>query len=124
VELPYVRIYVDASGESHFEDAVMPLATADLAPPMRPVAVSAPLPAARLLHLQAPQELDANAWHTAPKRQFFYLLKGWVEITVSDGETRRLEPGDILLVEDTHGKGHAARRPDPDGYTAVLVQLE
>lgn len=124
MELSYVRIYADADGESHFEDVVMPLATADLAPPMKPVSVSDPLPAARLLHLRAPQELDGSAWHTAPKRQFFYLLKGWVEITVSDGETRKFEPGDILLVEDTHGKGHSARRPEPEGYTAALVQLD
>lgn len=124
MELSYVRMYADADGESHFEDAVMLLATADLAPPMKPVSVSEPLSAARLIHFQAPQELDGSAWHPAPRRQFMYVLKGTVEITVSDGETRKLEPGSILLAEDTHGKGHSARRLDPEGYTAALVQLD
>jgi quercetin dioxygenase-like cupin family protein len=124
MELNYIRMYADADGESHFEDAVMKLATADLAPPMKPVSVSEGLPAARLIHFQAPQELDGSAWHPAPKRQFMYLLKGTMEITVSDGETRKLGPGSILLAEDTHGKGHSARRLEPEGITAALVQLD
>jgi quercetin dioxygenase-like cupin family protein len=124
VELRYVRMYADAGGESHFEDAAMPLATADLAPPMAPVSVSNPVTAARLIHFQAPQELDGSTWHPAPKRQFMYLLKGTMEITVSDGETRRFEPGSIVLAEDTHGKGHSARRLEPEGITAALVQLD
>jgi quercetin dioxygenase-like cupin family protein len=53
-----------------------------------------------------------------------YLLKGTMEITVSDGETRRFEPGSIVLAEDTHGKGHSARRLEPEGITAALVQLD
>lgn len=124
MEIRYVRIYADADGESHFEDGAITLETAELAPPMPPVSVSAPLPAVRLLHFQAPQDLEGSTWHPAPKRQFMYLLKGTMEISVSDGETRRLVPGSILLAEDTHGKGHSARRLDPDGITAALVQLD
>ena len=124
MELHYVRMYADAEGESHFEDVAMVLATADLAPPMAPVSVSEPVAAARLVHFAGPQELDGSAWHPAPKRQFMYLLTGILEITVSDGETRRFEPGSVLLAEDTHGKGHSGRRLDPQGITAALVQLD
>jgi mannose-6-phosphate isomerase-like protein (cupin superfamily) len=124
MELEYVRIYGDADGESHFEDVAMPLVAADLAPPVKPMPLSAPIAAARLLHFRAPQDLDGSAWHPAPKRQFMYVLSGTAEITVSDGETRSFGPGSILLVEDVTGKGHSARRPDPDGYTAALVQLD
>jgi len=86
MELHYARIYADAEGESHFEDLAMPLVSADLAPPMKPVPLSAPIAAARLVHFHGPQELDGGAWHTAPTRQFMYVLSGTVEITVSDGQ--------------------------------------
>ena len=124
MELHYARIYADADGESHFEDLAMPLVPADLAPPMKPVPLSAPIAAARLVHFHGPQELDGGAWHTAPTRQFMYVLSGTVEITVSDGETRTFGPGSMLLAEDVIGKGHSGRRPEPDGVTAALVQLE
>lgn len=124
MEINLVRIYADAEGESHWEDRTIKLEMVELAPPMPPLAVSAPLPAARLLHFQAPQDLEGSTWHPAPKRQYMYLLSGTMEITVSDGEMRRLVPGDIVLIEDTHGKGHSARRLDADGITAALVQLD
>ena len=124
MELEYVRIFADADGESHFEDAAMPLVAADLAPPAKPMPLSEPVSAARIIHFKAPQDLSGSAWHPAPKRQFMYVLAGTVEITVSDGEMRAFGPGSIVLVEDTTGKGHSGRRPDPDGYTAALVQLE
>jgi hypothetical protein len=32
-----------------------------------------------------------------------------VEVTASDGETRRIGQGELLLLEDTTGKGHSTR---------------
>ena len=40
-------------------------------------------------------------WHNAPRRQFVVNLTGTVEIVASDGETRRLGPGSILLEQRT-----------------------
>ena len=36
-------------------------------------------------------------------------LSGTVEVTASEGEARRLGPGSLLLLEDTHGRGHSTR---------------
>lgn len=74
MELKYVRMYADADGESHFEDVAMPLVPTDLAPPMKPLPLSEPLAAARLVHFKAPQDLEGSAWHPAPTRQFMYAL--------------------------------------------------
>jgi quercetin dioxygenase-like cupin family protein len=45
-------------------------------------------------------------WHCAPRRQFVVFLDGWVRITVSDGESRTLPAGSVVLVEDLAGRGH------------------
>jgi hypothetical protein len=124
MQVELVRIYADAAGESHFAAASVPLALADLAPPMAPVPVSAPLPAERVVFFHGPQAEEAGAWHPAPRRQLVIVLSGMVEITVSDGETRTFTPGAVLLAEDLHGRGHSGRRPAPGGVTAALVQLD
>ncbi len=60
-------------------------------------------------------------WHTAPRRQYVLWLVGETEIEVSDGEMRVMRPGDVLLVEDTHGKGHRNRRltTEPERWAFV-----
>jgi hypothetical protein len=50
-------------------------------------------------------------------------LTGRGEIEVSDGKKVVLEPGRVVLVEDTAGKGHVSRALTAD-WTAVFVQLE
>lgn len=48
-------------------------------------------------------------WHNERRRQFVVLLSGIADITVSDGETRRMQPGTVMLAEDLTGKGHQTR---------------
>ena len=45
-------------------------------------------------------------WHPAPRRQYIVNLDAGVKLTASDGESRFIGPGEIILVEDTTGKGH------------------
>ncbi len=45
-----------------------------------------------------------------------------MDFEVSDGEVRRFEPGNVLLLEDTAGKGHVSRVIGGDATMAV-VQL-
>lgn len=47
--------------------------------------------------------------HPAPFRMVQSYLSGTVEVTASDGAVRRLGPGSLLLLEDTHGRGHSTR---------------
>ncbi|HTE84216.1 MAG TPA: hypothetical protein VK821_05745 [Dehalococcoidia bacterium] len=49
----------------------------------------------------------------APAHQFIVMLAGTTEIEASDGEVRRFEPGEILMVSDTTGKGHRTRYRGP-----------
>ena len=58
------------------------------------------------------QVLDVHALdqepapHHAPRRQFVVFLDGWVRITTSDGDTRTLPAGSVVLAEDVDGRGH------------------
>ncbi len=45
-------------------------------------------------------------WHPAPRRQHIVNLDAGVRLTASDGESRIIGAGEVILVEDTTGKGH------------------
>ena len=60
--------------------------------------------------------------HTAPGRLFHILLTGSWTMQTSDGETRDFHPRDIVLVEDTAGKGHMTwAEGEGEGEGAVLI---
>ena len=64
-------------------------------------------------------------WHNAPRRQFVIMLSGGaVEIEVGDGSRRRLHAGDILLAEDTTGRGHISRAVDDQPRVSLFVTLD
>ena len=48
-------------------------------------------------------------WHTAPRRQYIFILAGQMEIGIGDGTTRRFGPGDVVLADDLSGQGHTTR---------------
>ena len=48
-------------------------------------------------------------WHTAPRRQYIFILAGQMEIGIGDGTTRRFGPGDVVLADDLTGQGHTTR---------------
>jgi len=106
----YVRVFADSDGESHFEDCELAMPLGDLGTANVPkIALSKSFDASKIYFVGAevnrPEHRDID-WHTAPARQFVIWLKGEIEITVSDGAMRRFGPGDVVLAEDTTGKGH------------------
>lgn len=61
-------------------------------------------------------------WHPVPQRLLAVYLSGSGEMTASDGETKPLLPGTVLLAEDTIGKGHISRVTG-SGEMHVLILL-
>lgn len=112
------RIHADAEGESHFADIDIPLADAGALGSM-----SARLPAAGIIFRENEPGYDLD-WHCAPRRQYIVLLDGEIEITVSDGETRWFAGGDVLLVEDTSGRGHRTRHTRAQRRRSLFIPLE
>lgn len=107
--MKYARVYTDAAGETHFEDVDVETTLVDFAPPAGPLAVSKPLPATSALFVGPIEANWDGGWHPAPRRQLAVLLSSELEMEVSDGEVRVYGPGAVVLLDDTHGTGHAGR---------------
>ena len=62
-------------------------------------------------------------WHPSSARNLFVVLSGEWEVTASDGEARRFKTGDVLLVEDTTGKGHTSRVVSEEDSVALMIEV-
>src|SRR5579864_8896083 len=94
------NLYTDANGESHFSDIEI-----EWTATRRGSKLSKRLPATGVIFRETAAEHNVD-WHPAPRRQYIVNLDAGVKITASDGESRFVKAGEIILVEDTHGKGH------------------
>ena len=65
-----------------------------------------------------------NSWHRAPCRQYVISLAGGISITASDGETRHIGAGVIVLVEDTTGKGHITNSSGDNPRHTSFVSID
>ncbi|GIX47953.1 MAG: hypothetical protein KatS3mg131_2164 [Candidatus Tectimicrobiota bacterium] len=112
------RLYTDAQGESHFED--VEIEYVETTPAGR---FSARLPATGIIFREVPPTYDLD-WHPAPRRQYIINLDNGVQITASDGETRIIGAGEVLLVEDTTGKGHLSKAINERVRHCIFVTLD
>lgn len=112
------RLYVDDQGETHFEDRDVQWTSSGPAGRL-----SDREPATGIIFRQVHADYDYD-WHNAPRKQYIINLDASVEITVSDGEKRVIGPGEVFLVEDTHGKGHISRAVEGKLRHCIFVALE
>jgi hypothetical protein len=98
-----VRVYSDENGDSHFQDVEVDLKDSGI--------VGKLSDEVRVKGLMFREVAPSYDWdfHCAPQRQYIILLDGEIEIETSLGEKRKFRGGDVLLVEDTTGKGHKTR---------------
>jgi quercetin dioxygenase-like cupin family protein len=120
--MTYMRLYADENGESHIEDCEVSFETVTFAPPAPPLDIAA-LGGAEQCSLIKASPGWFGDWHPAPFRQIHFYLSGEVEAEVSDGEVRRVMAGDIVLVEDTSGKGHKSMVMGKEDVVIAVVKL-
>jgi hypothetical protein len=118
----YTRIYSDLTGESHFEDVEVELSQVDFAPPAPPLNLSSFNPAHQYAFCSFPKGWHGD-WHPTPQRQIFFLLSGEIAGQVGDGEVRHFRTGDIVLGEDTVGKGHISWVVSKNDALTAVIQL-
>ena len=97
----YVRLFADEDGESHFEDIETDLPPVDFAPPAAPLNVAHISAASQCLWVGGSPGWRGDIPHPVPSRQIFCIMQGAVEITASDGISKGLPTGSVLLMEDT-----------------------
>jgi hypothetical protein len=100
----YTKVVSTDDGGSTFEDAEIHLAEQQVADGVPPMFAGGLSSSASVVFLRS-AEFDSDP-HPAPRRQWVVMLRGAIEVEVSDGTRRRFEPGDLVLVTDTTGSGH------------------
>jgi uncharacterized cupin superfamily protein len=114
----YVHLYTGADGESHFRDVEVKIKETGSRGQR-----SEPMKATGIFFSTTGADYNLD-WHNAPRQQFVITLEGQVEITASDGTKRRFGPGDIMLADDTTGRGHISRAVNNKPRKAIFVTLE
>ena len=112
------NLYTDADGQSHFRDIEV-----EWVEETRSGKVSGRLPATGIIFREVPAAYDLD-WHPAPRRQYIINLDAGVEITASDGETRKIGAGEVTLVEDTTGKGHLSKAVEGKIRHCIFVPID
>jgi hypothetical protein len=111
------RIWSDDTGTSHFADLEIELVDQGAIGRL-----SEPIPARAVLLRENDADYDYD-WHAAPRRQLVVLLDGAIEIEVGDGECRTFRGGDVLLLEDTTGRGHRTRNVTATPRRSLFIAL-
>ena len=109
-----VRMYSGDDGQSHFEDL-------DIDTWSEEWELNFDSASIKFARRGEPGHPFVSDWHTEPRRLYFIVLTGQVEITVGDGTVRVLNPGDVLLAEDLTGHGHQVRSLGDQSYTRVII---
>ena len=112
------NLYEDADGISHFRDIEI-----EWVEERHFSKLSARLPASGIIFRETSGDYDLD-WHPAPRRQYIINLDAGVQITASDGETRIIGPGEVLLVEDTTGKGHLSKAVGGRMRRSIFVPID
>jgi len=121
-KLSYIRLTPGPDGVSHFHNEELTLTA------LGGTSVEASLAVNRIGDVKGAlvAMLKSGAtedWHPAPRRQFMVCLRGIVEVTAGDGEKRRILPGQMVLLEDTTGKGHITHAAGPDDHVALAIPV-
>ena len=112
------NLYTDAGGQSHFRNIEV-----EWVEETRAGKLSKRLPATGIIFRQVPPTYDLD-WHPAPRRQYIINLDAGVQITASDGESRVIGAGEVVLVEDTTGKGHLSKAVSAAVRHCIFVPVD
>lgn len=103
--IEYIRIFADADGCSHCRKEAIELKSIHYAPPAASLNTTALTKADSSVFLELPAGWHGD-WHATPVRQWLILMSGCCEFEVGDGERFICKAGDVVLLEDTSGRGH------------------
>jgi len=112
------NLYEDENGESHFRDIEI-----EWVEERNFSKYSARLPANGIIFRETSGDYDLD-WHPAPRRQYIINLDAGAQLTASDGETRIINAGEVILVEDISGKGHLSKAVGGKLRHSIFVPID
>jgi hypothetical protein len=111
-EVSYPQVYATPDGETHFRDVKVRLRMEVAPQSAEPLAQSELQPATTIRHAAFPAgwgvyDRDHGIFHNPTSARFVTVRRGVGWIRTSDGETRRVETGDVVEVLDVApSRGH------------------
>src|SRR5262250_3437946 len=111
------NLYTDPTGQSHFREMEV-----EYVEETRGGRLSKRLPATGIIFREVPPDYDLD-WHPAPRRQYIINLDAGVQITASDGQSRKIGAGEVILVEDIWGKCHLSKALDGKLRHCIFVPV-
>lgn len=111
------RVYSDSNGDTRFEEISIPLNDAG-----QIGMLSDRLPATSVIFREVEKDYDYD-FHNAPQKQYLILIDGEIEIETTLGEKRQFKAGDVLLLEDTEGKGHRTKNLKPEKRKSIFITI-
>jgi quercetin dioxygenase-like cupin family protein len=115
VAIRLIRLFTGDDGQSHFEVGEVEWNRIDA---LGAISSSEPARTVTFEETAAGSSLD---WHNAPHRQYVITLSGRLEFETRAGKKQIVEPGDILVAEDTSGGGHRWRLINDKPWRRVYV---
>lgn len=113
-----VRLYNAEDGNSHFEEGLIDLPHSERGDVLSNVFD------VKSISFRETEAGGQFEWHDAPTRQFVITLSGILEFEMKGGAKVRINPGDILLAEDTAGSGHRWHLVDNNPWRRAYVVLQ
>ncbi|MBV8251421.1 MAG: hypothetical protein JO154_02340 [Chitinophaga sp.] len=111
------RVFSDQNGDTHFDEREIALTDNGA---IGFLSEKYAVKALQFRKVSADYDYD---FHCAPQQQYIVLLDGGVEIETSLGEVRQFQTGEILLLEDTTGKGHKTKNLEPKERTSLFIHI-
>jgi hypothetical protein len=118
----YTRVEATPDGGSRFADGEIALATRLVATGV-PAMLAGVVPSGSGVTFLRSDGFD-SAPHPAPARQWVIMLRGVIEVTTTEGETRRFGAGDLLLAVDTSGEGHRTVAVGAPPFEALFIPAD
>ena len=112
------NLYTDENGDSHFSDIEV-----ECEDERNFSKYSRKMPATGIIFRETSGDYDLD-WHPAPRRQYIVNLDAGAKLTASDGETRIIGAGEIILVEDIDGKGHLSQSVGGKLRHSLFIPIE
>ncbi len=112
------NLYVDDDGETHFRDIEV-----EWVEEGKFSKYAQMVPARGVIFRETAGDYNLD-WHPAPRRQYIINLDAGAKLTASDGEIRTIGAGEVILVEDTHGKGHLSEAVGGKLRHSIFIPLE
>ena len=112
------NLYTDKNGESHFRDIEI-----EWEDERNFSKYSKRMPATGIIFRETSGDYDLD-WHPAPRRQYIVNLDAGAKLTASDGETRIIGAGEIILVEEIDGKGHLSQSVNGELRHSLFIPIE